>query len=126
MTEQQWLASEVPQAMLGLLVGEASFKEGTPAGWRKLSDRKLRLFACAVARAVGVPEHRLRVGDVEQWADVGRRPVSARGILTSAVAAAAASFACASMFLTALGDGRPGPADKAALLRDIAGNPFRP
>lgn len=47
MTESEWLASNDPARML-----EYMTLDQTSSGWRHISNRKLRLFACAVARQV--------------------------------------------------------------------------
>src|SRR6185312_11878408 len=50
MTESEWLTSADPAAMLRLLVGnDANYAEGL-GGRLLLTDRKLRLFACACCR----------------------------------------------------------------------------
>src|ERR1051325_7594998 len=59
MTEAQWLACEDPTQILGYLKG-------------KLSDRKLRLFACACCRRVWkwmAPKSRAGVKAAEKYAD---------------------------------------------------------
>jgi hypothetical protein len=59
MTEQEWLACPDPQTMLEFLRG-------------KVSDRKLRLFACAFGRAVRDSEHQLGPSTIavgERYAD---------------------------------------------------------
>lgn len=55
MTEQEWLTSEDPQAMLRRLGEPGSVSGSDPEGRayrRRITDRKLRLFACAAARQV--------------------------------------------------------------------------
>ena len=50
MTEQEWLTSTDPQRMLEWLTGrrgEQMVEAAYPDGYKKPSDRKLRLFACA-------------------------------------------------------------------------------
>lgn len=76
MTEQEWLASDDPAAMLRVVLhGEVTWKAGTPKPVvSKASDRKLRLFACACCRQVWhlLTDERSRraVGVAEQWADL--------------------------------------------------------
>src|SRR6185437_1083509 len=103
MTEQDWLTSDDPQAMLTFARGnDANTAEGMGGGSVILSDRKLRLLACAI-----VPPwekwHRLDKREEIDWP------------LTAALA---------------LRSGDPGSPERnsvfANLLRDIFGNPFRP
>ena len=51
MTESEWLASTDPQAMLAWLTGDYS-PVARDLGPARVSDRKLRLFACACVRQV--------------------------------------------------------------------------
>ena len=52
MTEQEWLACDDPARLLKYIVGHnANLAEGVGGG-RPVSDRQLRLFACACARQV--------------------------------------------------------------------------
>ncbi len=99
MTEQQWLASADPAAMLAWLLRHHGM----------LSGRKLRLFASAWWRSIlpHTAPHEKRCCDVEE----GRAPVLGDyGLLEACSTTAHPST------LPAV----------AALLRDIAGNPFRP
>lgn len=102
MTEQEWLTSEDPQAMLAWAkspnvdtVNKAAQCEAN----RRLGDRKLRLWVEACRQRAGVSDH----FDIY---NAGLR--------------LAVAYWCS-------GDGLPlSHADRAALLRDIAGNPWRP
>ncbi len=49
MTESDWLTSTDPAAMLKYLRGDGA---GTLRDWSLISDRKLRLFACACCSSV--------------------------------------------------------------------------
>lgn len=119
MTEAEWLTSEDPSRMLKALTDEraGAFPGHFPSG------RKLRLFACAVWT-----RHALKHGDdlflkkirlVEEWADgEAARPSMLETVgLPDAVDAAT---------LAAEVSVEPGPAGKAALYREIVGNPYRP
>lgn len=117
MTEQEWLASDDPAAMLATL---ERWREHHP-GFYAISDRKLRLFACAVARHNG--HDSLSVSQVEECVEVGQpnhnfndQDAVDRGqfwrLTTSARAAHGAVHA------------NP-VASTAALLREVVGNPFR-
>jgi hypothetical protein len=146
MTEQGWLASEDPARMLAHLCWE----EGAEARRVKdtcPSDRRLRLFACALCRAAWpLPTDegcRLALDVAERYAD---------GLVTEADRGRAHAEACRraavpgtsrlpplllrtpkifdACALSQILDGTRGvglaPAAQAALLRDIVGNPFRP
>ena len=54
MTEAEWLAATDPEPMLDFLRGKAS-------------DRKLRLFACAIARATRI------YSEIEWWVRIAER-----------------------------------------------------
>lgn len=115
MDEQQWLASEDPAAMLTALQptrsGDASpiQAEGGQGG---ISDRKLRLFACACCLAAGssfsVVDEYEQVGYFDD--DPGEQ-VTDSGWATG---------------WTERGLNKPTLPHRAALLRDIVGNPWRP
>lgn len=156
MTEQEWLSSEDPAAMLRCLLDRVYTREEYEQ--RQLvkvprpSDRKLRLFACACVRRVW---HLLTHRDSQNAVEVAER--FADGQVTAAEMEAALRGA---YYLT---QGTPGDspqryaeylasnvalpdaaqffrsnyaqwperagvprATQAALLRDIVGNPFRP
>jgi hypothetical protein len=121
MTEEEWLACEDPQAMLGFLGGRAS-------------DRKLRLFGCGCIRRVlhllaAEAACRRTVEFAERFADglATRRDLHGRAwgppgeafsvVLWKAPEAAqsAAEFGAVRVKLAAVGDSRPG--DAAATLR---------
>ena len=111
MTEQQWLASTDPQwlsstdpaAMLRWMTahpgGKGTVRWGGP--FSIPSDRKLRLFACACALQIGAES-------LEAYGDEGER-------LVDPLAVAAAW--CQAPHI---------PEQRAAVLREIFGNPFRP
>jgi hypothetical protein len=130
-TEQQWLTSEDPAAMLEHLRNEAN---PPAAGCRNrplISDRKLRLFACACVRQVWDkltdPRSRNAVEVAERFAD-GAATDEERGCVQAVTPSrwgcvllsdAAGAAAWASSYSECP------PALQAAILRDIAGNPFR-
>ncbi len=69
MTEQEWLTSSDPAAMLQWLTHGSRLREGGAPGDPGVTDRKLRLFAVACCRAVwdGVPcDHRELIEQHEQ------------------------------------------------------------
>lgn len=103
MTEQEWLASEDPERMLSSLdeglPTASGYDMGHGLGGQKFSDRKLRLWVEACRHVAGV-------SDYFDIYNAGLR--------------LAIDYWCGT-------DGRPlSRADRAALLRDIAGNPHRP
>lgn len=109
MTESDWFSSDDPQAMLVFVQG-------------KVSDRRLRLFACACARQVWPqltdPRSRNAVEVAERFADslVTRDEMTAAWAAASTAACAAASTAtCAAA-----------REKQVVLLHEICGNPFRP
>lgn len=146
MTEQEWLDCKDPNPMLTFLQG-------------KMSDRKLRLFACACCRRIwhllGDERSREAVLASECYADgtitktaLARARVRARpkspgaawaawdAAREKAFTAAVRAFPCAAWSLSQMRMGKwvgmdAGVAfgeqgNQARLLRDIAGNPFRP
>jgi len=129
MTEAQWLASSDPAAMLAVVTRD---RRSEPAeATRMASDRQLRLFAVAASRAIGMPTD-TRLAAVEAWADGGPEPESdsfsyeSRDPYTAAERVTAEAYA-----LAFIGDASRQTADwaqslKAALLREIVGNPFAP
>jgi hypothetical protein len=122
MTEQEWMASDDPAAMLVWLTeGHVS----APVKCRRPSDRKLRLFACACFRFLHsfgpmLDPDREAVESAEARADDGVTPMVNRGywIVLPDAAEAARNAARSAARST------PNPPHVAALLRDIAGNPF--
>jgi|AGTN01.2.fsa_nt_gi hypothetical protein len=126
MTEQEWLASEDPAAMLHFL----NCGPGAPANpFRYVSDRKLRLFGCAVCRLWPEPNEQLQqdISAAELAAEEGEG--TGVGVHTVAAIGRAHDIVAA---LIAHGHGAAFGASKvprwtyASLLRDIVGNPFRP
>jgi ribosomal protein L37E len=131
MDEAQWFSSTDPAAMLAWLAGEPKQAGDGP----RISDRRLRLFACACCRQVWHlltdPRSRRAVEVAERYAD---------GDATEAERVAAADTAnfdapptCFTCYVDPV-DGldhiarlpAANPALQAALLRDLVGNPWRP
>lgn len=93
MTESEWITSSDPQAMLGLRIA------GPTVSWKGPSDRKLRLFACALE-----PMFEGHQWDyVTDWAE--ELEVYMQPEIVLAVS---------------------NKTTQAALLREIVGNPYRP
>lgn len=116
MTESDWLTSNDPRAMLNFAHGnDANTAEGIGGGGYILSDRKLRLFACACLDLRAQQKSGLfsRVSE-EKWqeAEIGDIIQSAAEWAESWAEGPSTDW--------------PSPADKAALLREVFGNPFRP
>lgn len=130
MTEAEWLASTDPRQMLAFLKG-------------KVSDRKLRLFACACTRRVWEPvwktgrheSDRATVEAVEQLFD-GTADSSKLATIRAAASLEVELLACENAFGAAwwateelpdaMPDWREEMAPQAELLRDILGNLFHP
>jgi len=105
MTEAEWLASADPQAMLAEL--QQRIRGGFGADPEPISDRKLRLFACACCRAVSE-----ELGKDADWMMANEAGIAARPTVWAMAWA---------------GDQKvPPPAARAALLRCLLGNPWRP
>jgi hypothetical protein len=101
MTEVEFMASTDPAAMLEHL------RSSYTGIYHDVSDRKLRLFACACCWGASADLGRDAERIVEAGANEARRPeLWARG--------------------WAGDQARPTAAERAAILRDIVGNPFRP
>ncbi len=110
MTESQWLSSDDPQAMLRYLTREQYEETVSSTATRSvriISDRKLRLFA--IACCYGVSDELGKDAEtIVKW----------NGRLASDAINWGMSWA---------GDQKkPTEAERAALLRSIVGNPFRP
>jgi hypothetical protein len=139
MTEAEWLACEDSRVMLAVLTGADH-----PRRWgRCVSDRKLRLFACAVCRQawgrLTDPRSRRAVEVAECYADglAGEGELEIARVVwapwnawnaawVSAQATQADALRAASWTAGAAVDAGVRRETQAALLRDIVGNPFRP
>lgn len=128
MTEWEWLKSDDPAAMLAgvLAPGHPTFNF---AGAVPPSDRKLRLFACACARAMGVGGRAAEeiILPAEWTADGDRSllPLKNRPAMPGVEWCYAASGLLAAEQWATADSIVPKP-QRAAILRDIVGNPFRP
>lgn len=147
MTEEEWLASEDPAAML-----EALRKQNDRVGQGyDISDRKLRMFACACLRAephfprlrnaMIAQSLRLAEGHADGTIDAARLATGVFRHNDSATwlyqaQAAACCWSCAAegaveVVSLATGSHEEEEAEESSrrcadLLRDIFGNPFRP
>ena len=156
MTETEWLASEDPAAMLAALEGARKTDPVPPhLVDYKVSDRKLRLFACSCCRQVWHlltdPRSRRAVEVAERYADelaterdrhasfgpaddwhvelciagVGPEATSRIVSLLSRDTLQAHASTCHANGARRFEACGLSPATQAALLRDIVGNPFR-
>jgi hypothetical protein len=157
MNEAEWLSSSDLTAMLEWRQ-EMDQVNPTPRGrgWGMISERRLRLFACACCRAAWglLTDARSReaVETAERWADLppDRQQRAARALRRAfeaaveagtpmppgpaRVMAATAAHCCQHPIRLIMGtlsdEGRDLPglpaAGQAVILRDIVGNPFRP
>jgi hypothetical protein len=150
MTEHEWLLSTDPQAMFRYLLADHAAK--TPprlARHPRVSDRKLRLFACACCRQVWpamtdsrsrqtveiaerfaeglASEQELATAWVAAWnvAEV-TAGVAARAVAEAAAEASASRGASRDPSRDASRARALAASKQAPLLRDIVGNPFRP
>jgi hypothetical protein len=117
MTEREWLTSEDPAAMLRLVMENPDHQEITCCR----SERKLRLFACACFRrnATGLLYQQAVATACEAWADGGDRPFPEMGEPDFIIYDRDAHHAARDIVKNC-------SVQQAELLRDIAGNPFRP
>jgi hypothetical protein len=109
MTEQEWLVSTDVAAMLAYLTARPQQPAATNR--KRASDRKLRLFAAACSRAAGQDSRFL-----DRWG--GGEPVPDEAAGEALMAARSWCEAGDPLGLTA--------PFRAALLRDVIGNPLRP
>jgi hypothetical protein len=113
MTEVEWLEGSDPAAMLAFLAGRAG-------------ERKLRLFACACARLLWPslnPPNRKLIGWQEDHPDDPCRKTHWPKAGWAPVLAQVSTYPLAGL---PSGGSRKPKKDKADLLREIFGNPFRP
>jgi len=123
-TEQEWLTSKDPAAMLNGLESNGAGKSVTNF---KISDRKLRLFACAVVRAQGVthPAVLAATEAAEAFAEDGVRR-SPEYDMNVRDAGEAARYAAGPDWGSSDCPRPISQSEKAAILRCLAGNPSRP
>ena len=134
MTEQEWLASDDPAAMLEALPRRNHIPQAKGPPWPAVaSDRRLRLFACGCCRLVWdrlTDECSRRAVEVaERYADglatlTEMREVR-RGLGGPVRFACMNSAAGGARFMHQGHGDCPPPAAQAALLRDIFGSPRR-
>jgi hypothetical protein len=134
MNEQEWLSSPDPLRMLGMHAGPGYRTWLRPSHLEGVSDRKLRLFACAVSRghpksdtmkAFGEEHERkasFACGVAERWAD-GEITAEYAKTLEPHCWTVMSVAVCEAARLMA-GEPRR-TAITAGILRDLIGNPFR-
>jgi len=120
MNEAEWLASDDPLAMLRFVAPKGSVSRAM-LDRGPVSDRKLRLFACAKYRALFAANNAERacaLGQVEKWVDEGGEPPERSWHLYGDALVAAYHL---------LNDpvSRPHLPTLAALARDVFGSPHR-
>jgi hypothetical protein len=93
----------------------------------RITDRKMRLFACAIARRQGTNDISLlkAIEDAEAWADSGVKK-SSEYDMNAPSAFDAARYACTLDWGESNSLRRVTQVEKAVLLREIAGNLHRP
>ena len=133
MTEADWLASEDPVAMLRFIElnrGNSSSSQ-LPLIQVSVSDRKLRLIACACCRDP-IIQHSRSAEDIaaveaaESWADAGEEPDDLPRYHHSGAGWCLWRDAAAAARAWTSGAGGFRAARMADILRDIVGNPSRP
>jgi hypothetical protein len=114
MTENEWLASDDPAAMLAQFVPSSGRSSGTGNRLNSfpISDRKLRLWCCGCCLMRGTPAY--TVDEYEKDGPPDREDEDAHDDRTWAKG------------WTEKGTGKPSIAERAALLRCVVGNPYRP
>ncbi len=139
MNEHEWMTSTNPQAMLAFSNGATPWKPGKSP----FSDRKLRLFAVACCRAswhhFGNSARRaVEIAEAHADGQASLAQVQAAceiilpgsGIHQSAIAHNEVRMLCWQADIAAMCIAEPGhaipPEQKAALLREIVGNPWKP
>ena len=133
MTEQEWLASTDAKAMLQLVVGVRADLPSDPGHSLSVytfapraSDRKLRLFACAIFRRNAAynpgsffrKEQEAFAEECEAWVDGGPRPHHSYYFVGIVDPVASAVYMADSSWSD--------HAYASSVLRCIFGNPFRP
>ncbi len=107
MTEEEWLVSRDPMAMLGLVTMPLTIQGRrikTDSGeWQRISDRKLRLFACACCRM-----YKPTFDEVQE---------------VTGETYGLSDLEWAKVWIEFTGDHKPG--ERADLFRCIVGNPWR-
>ena len=151
MTEQEWLATSDPRAMVEAVRDNAPPEVAARRGWAwNPSDRKLRLFACTCARHGWHQLHDVRsrrgVEIAERFADGEATPEELAGARSKASSARAwrskpkhypqwLAHVCTAISTDSIlavfhrqmeMPHLVPPQTQAHLLRDIVGNPFRP
>jgi len=118
MTEAGWLASNDPRAMLAWINGKESCDD--LRRWYEVSDRKLRLFACACCQLWPGPDDKaIRYDEIAALVD--REASEPEYLAVDPLAYGDGGRWANYQPFRLAGQGR----DLAALLRDIVGNPFR-
>ncbi len=145
MTEPEWLVSKDPAVMTRRLL-HGPMKVVRPISRPAVSDRKLRLIACACCRAVWPlltdKRSRTAVEVSERFADGLATPrkmlavhadltrrTDTGGMSTFTWSLSSPSCALAELIEWAFSSERPtypSPAEAADIFRDVIGNPFRP
>jgi hypothetical protein len=123
MNQAEWLTCADPAQMLAYAT-RCPVSDAVPFAWPP-SARKLRLFACACCRLVGVVDGE-PIAECEAWADGGEPVKDSLRVCADPNAHTAAVVAAQERFGARFGDTPALQPAKAALLREIVGNPFRP
>lgn len=129
MTEAEWLAGGDPQAMLRWLGEPGSVSGSDPEGRayvHRVTDRKLRLFACAAARRCREAKDLKAIAAVEEAADAAASANVYDSIAADAVTGGCEWLAHADAARAAGHWAARKVVGAAALLRDVFGNPWSP
>lgn len=138
MTEAEWLKCDDPRAMLLEVAGREVGGLYDPST-RKVSDRKLRLFACSCVRLASLlgNRHSCKAVEVAERLCDGKattEEVNRTWLFGTEVAFTGAAIVFESVLATNAYAGarriqntnRVQPAEQTSLLRDLVGNPYRP
>lgn len=134
MTRDEYLGCDDPNRILAWAKYGIAIDGGKARVFDEVTERKFRLFVCAVARMMGMAtKEGSHLDKTESWAESGARPSGAMsdgrafsGDYSLDDFDQALSIICATPIWASAHGGECSQKTKADLLRDIIGDPFRP